>query len=384
MADNSNIVHRIRSWLLDDALPFWAENGIDRQNGGFVERLNLCGEPQDPGFKRVRVIGRQIYVFSQADLLGFELGVEHARHGYEFLVSKAWLGKDKGWARTVSTEGTVLDATADLYDNAFALYALGWYFRVSNDAAALDYALATVDFLDQHMRHPLGGFCHAKPASGWRQQNPHMHMLEATLACFEASRHPRFAEIAHELIELFRGRIFDWTTDTLPEFFEENFDKAVGPDGRITEPGHQFEWVWILQKANRLLGVDVNDMAQALFGSANRYGVCAVSGATFNQVRDDGVLLDGGSRTWPNTERIKAAIAAAELWGTDPYPAITAATELLFSRHLHAEPRGAWIDAFDAEWESNVEFIPASTLYHIVLAFAEILRHSELQILARP
>lgn len=30
-----------RRWLLDDALPFWAENGVDRAHGGYVEQLRL-------------------------------------------------------------------------------------------------------------------------------------------------------------------------------------------------------------------------------------------------------------------------------------------------------------------------------------------------------
>lgn len=377
MVEHSAIVRQVRSWLFEDAFPFWAEKGVDRVHGGFVERLSLRAEAENPGFKRTRVTGRQIYVFSQASLLGFQPGANCAKHGYDFLISKTWMGREKGWARTVRTDGTVLDATADLYDNAFALYALGWYYRLSGDQSAMEYAFATLDFLDRNMRQRCGGFLHEMPSQGWRQQNPHMHLLEAALSNFEASRHSRFAELALELIELFRTRIFDWTTGTLPEFFENDWQKAAGPDGRITEPGHQFEWVWILQNAKRLLNVEVDDIAQALLASANRHGICARTGATFNQVRDDGQLLDGGSRSWPNTERIKAAIAEAELWGNDPYPVIEEAAKVLFTRHLNVEQRGTWMDAFDASWGQNVAFIPASTLYHVVLAFAEILRYSE-------
>ena len=380
MIDHNIIVQQVRSWLFEDAFPFWAKNGIDRVHGGFVERLNLLAEAEDPGFKRTRVTGRQIYVFSQAHLLGFQSGADCAKHGYDFLVSKAWMGNEKGWARSVKSDGTLLDPTADLYDNAFALYALGWYYRISGDKGALEFAFGTLEFLERKMRHQSGGFWHEFPSKGLRQQNPHMHLLEAALACFEASRHDRFAELALDLIALFRTKIFDWKTGTLPEYFEDDWQKAVGPDGRITEPGHQFEWVWILQNANRLLNVEIDDIAKALSTSANRHGVCQRTGATFNQIRDDGQLLDGGSRSWPNTERIKAAIAEAELWGGDPYPVIEEAMNVLLSRHLNVQPRGTWTDAFDSNWKQNVSFIPASTLYHVVLAFAEILRYSETRI----
>ena len=33
------------SWMREEALPFWVSNGIDHQNGGFVEELNQDGSP---------------------------------------------------------------------------------------------------------------------------------------------------------------------------------------------------------------------------------------------------------------------------------------------------------------------------------------------------
>ena len=33
----------IRSWMFDQALPFWATHGLDLDNGGYVEQLTLDG-----------------------------------------------------------------------------------------------------------------------------------------------------------------------------------------------------------------------------------------------------------------------------------------------------------------------------------------------------
>jgi mannose/cellobiose epimerase-like protein (N-acyl-D-glucosamine 2-epimerase family) len=41
---------------------------------------------------------------------------------------------------------------------------------------------------------------------------------------------------------------------------------------------------------------------------------------------------------------------------------------------LGQAPDGAWIDAFDADARPTVSTVPASTLYHVFLAFAEVLR----------
>ena len=92
------------------------------------------------------------------------------------------------------------------------------------------------------------------------------------------------------------------------------------------EPGHQFEWAWILANYSRLGEVALNDEISALVAWSERHGVDPASGATFNQVRDDGEPLDRGSRTWPNTERLKGHLAVFELHGGTPHPAIASAT----------------------------------------------------------
>jgi len=73
---------------------------------------------------------------------------------------------------------------------------------------------------------------------------------------------------------------------------------------------------------------------------------------------------------------LKAAIALYELDGTDPGPVIRSSGSLLLERYLAHRPQGTWIDAFDAGGRPIVKTIPASTLYHVFLAFAEVLRVS--------
>ena len=109
---------------------------------------------------------------------------------------------------------------------------------------------------------------------------------------------------------------------------------------------------------------------------AEQHGADPVSGATYNAVRDDGLPLDRGSRIWPNTERIKAAIALHESAGVDPWPVIAQSSQLLLSRYLGREPAGTWMDAFDAAGQQAAKVVPASSLYHLFMAFTEVLRIS--------
>lgn len=368
----------IRFWLFDQALPFWAAHGLDHAHGGYIEQLTLDGGDAAVDFKRTRVACRQVYVFSHAAIMGWSAGNKLAEPGLAHLIERAWQGPDKGFARLTTRDGGVLDPTPDLYDLAFVLFAFAWRHRALKDELSLAWMHRTLDFIEEHMRHPSGrGFHHQLPPQGFRLQNPHMHLTEACLAAFEATGDKRFGEQATELVDLFRTRFFDKTSGTLAEYFNDDWSPADGDDGRITEPGHQMEWAWILNSARKLLGLDTAAEIRAAVDFAERHGVDQRTAATYNTVRNDGVPIDRGSRTWPNTERLKAAVALYELDGVNPAPVIDPTVELLLQRYLSHNPPGTWIDAFDENGKPLSRTVPASTLYHVFLAFAEVLRISD-------
>jgi len=359
---------KVRDWMFRDALPFWAAHGVDRENGGFLEDLNPDGSPTATPFKRVRVTARQTYVFSHAALLGWSEGERLSRLGYEFLLSNCRL-PDGGYAKTLTRSGDVLDPTIDLYDMAFVLFAFAWRYRVSRDAEALNHAHATLDFIQNHMRAPNGGFFSALPRGGVLQQNPHMHLTEACLAAFEASGDQRFLDQASELIALLRTRLFDGRT--LGERFSEHWVREAND---ALEPGHHFEWPWILAQHQRLSGADNASDAAALLAFGETYGVDPSSQAVFDAVREDGTPLRRSSRAWTNTERIKGWLGLFEMSGRDPRVQVRRSLELLFNRYFANSLPGAWVDQFDGDGAPMVQAVPASIVYHLFLAFSEVLR----------
>jgi N-acylglucosamine 2-epimerase/mannose-6-phosphate isomerase len=77
---------------------------------------------------------------------------------------------------------------------------------------------------------------------------------------------------------------------------------------------------------------------------------------------------------WPNTERIQAAVALFELDGHDPRPVLAESTRVLLDCFLAHVPFGTWIDQVGADGRPEVDKVPASTLYHLMIAFSEMLR----------
>ena len=374
----------LRSWLLGTVMPFWAEAGVDRRNGGFVERLSLDRRPEPGADRRLRVQARQIYAFSHAHLLGApDWALDTARAGFAFLAAHGW-DEAGGWHHLLTGSGEPRDRRKDTYDHAFVLFAMAWLYRAGGDRAALDWADRTMAFLDRHLADPdHGGYWEERAPDGSmarlpRRQNPHMHLLEACLALFEATGDAGWRDRAAALIGLFHAHFYDKATGTLGEFFTADWCPAPGAEGALREPGHHFEWVWLLLHYRRLTGDDsVVAPADQLYRTALDHGVDQVPGgipAAFDCIDSSGTIVDDGKRLWPQTEAVKAHLARHELLG-DRQAADRARAHLamMFGHYVSADDP-AWRDRLARDGQTRSDHIPASTLYHLFLCIAETMR----------
>ena len=252
------------------------------------------------------------------------------------------------------------------------LFALAWYARLTKRDEPLERARRTTQWIGAHMRQPPRGFCNVLPGEGGaRQQNPHMHLLEAMLALYETSREPAYLELAHELVDLFRRSLFDGRTGTLGEFFDDDWSPSPGELGDHVEPGHFYEWVWLLDQYGRTTGADVSREMTALYTSANARGVDPATGLVWDGVARDGRVRQRASRLWPQTEALKAHVAMTRL-GEAKSGAIPAIVRNLGERFFSACPPGAWNDQLDAPGEPGAARIPTSSFYHVFMAYAEL------------
>ena len=83
------------------------------------------------------------------------------------------------------------------------------------------------------------------------------------------------------------------------------------------------------------------------------------------------------SRSWPQTEAIKAAMALDETGGPDLKPEIEARVGRLFRWHLDSAPSGLWIDQIDDKGRQLAQEAPASIFYHIVTALSMYMQRYE-------
>ncbi|MCI0650955.1 MAG: AGE family epimerase/isomerase [Planctomycetes bacterium] len=370
---------RIRTLLFDKLLPLWSMHGIDQRNGGFHERLDARLAPLPLGYKRLVVQCRQIYLFSHAALLtGDAPYTDIARAGLGYLREHFWDDEHGGWYFKVTPEGRPLDRSKDCYGHAFVLFALAWYYKLTEEEEALALARRTLAVLEERLAAPRhGGFLDGA-AEDWehapqlRRQNPHMHLLEAFLALLEASGDRRYQAAAERIIGLFRRHFFDAKSATLGEYFQEDW-KPHPERGHIVEPGHHFEWVWLLHQYARLAGdAKVLDAAESLHEWAYAHGIDATHRGIYDEVDRNGAVLRDTKRIWPVTECVKAcAVRLAHAGVGKDGGRLTAAIDLLFDRYFFED--GRWREHLDRRLAPITTDLPGSTGYHIFQGLTEAL-----------
>jgi len=375
----SDYIDRLERWMFGACLPFWRAEGWDRARGGFVEEMTLGGVDAGAPYKRMRVAPRQIYVFSHAAMLGARDGAPLIAKGAEWLVERCSMKEKGAFDHRMTRTGEIADDTIDLYDHAFALFGFSWAFAATDDPLYRDWAGRTLDAIEHHLAAPGRGFLSNPRATGSRDQNPHMHLLEAALTAFDATGEDRYADLARGLVDLARQFIHAPRSGLVLQHFDAEWRPAVGAPGRRVEPGHQFEWAWLLAEAAEALDLDHADWMGALVRRAEMSGVNRETGLVHNAVDVDGAVLNAHSRSWTNAERLKAGLAL--LGAGDPEGAATAdaGARALLEKHLgqHAETpfaSGCWIEEFDAAGRPASQTVPASVVYHLMLAVTEAMR----------
>ncbi|MGI6851505.1 mannose-1-phosphate guanylyltransferase/mannose-6-phosphate isomerase [Mesorhizobium sp. 1B3] len=364
---------RVGHWLFDETLPLWSSAGVDEQYGGFHEALGFDATPLHKP-KRMRTMARQIYAFAVAKERGWTGPADRLiAHGIDFIASKGRTDQG-GWVRTLNIDGSVADPVEDAYDHACVLLALAHAHRAGHPDA-LRLGQETFCFLDDHMEDVrLAGFRETREGESLRRTNPHMHLLEAFLAWHEVTGERAHLRRAARIVDLFRSYFFDSESWTLGEYFDDSWRPAAGEKGDWTEPGHHFEWASLLVDFADASGqTDIVRFARKLYASAIANGLNRATGLAYMAVSRQGIPLDRVSRSWPQSEAIKAAIALDGTGGPDLKPEIEARVARLFRWHIDPAPLGLWIDRIDEKGRSVAAEVPASIFYHLVCALTQYL-----------
>ena len=366
-SDFLNNAERFISWYKDEVLPLWIDRCYDPVHGGFFEALNFDGSPAADLDRRVRVQARQIYVMSQvADLGWYPQAAPLAKTGYDFFLTKACPDNGAtGCVHTLNPTGEIINDLRDLYDNAFLLLACSSLFRLTGREDVLALADRTLDFLDADFHAANGGWQENDHHDTPRRQNPHMHLFEAFMALYDATKQEKYGRYADQVFQLFTDRFYDAEHGVLREFFEADWSTAQGSLGTEIEPGHMMEWVYLLRVYEKLRGSDVNYYCETLYATAKEIGTAPGSVFLVDKLQI-GAVPAGNRRLWPQTEFIKAACLSAPFTNNATLEDASALIDACFKTYFAEKVSGLWCDQFDEAGNRIAPNAPASILYHLL------------------
>ncbi|WP_010508897.1 AGE family epimerase/isomerase [Komagataeibacter europaeus] len=362
-----------QTWAVRQALPLWSENGFDRDRTLFHERLDFNGRPIPLPALRLMVQARQIATYCRAALRGDSPAGEMAlrclaevEHRYHRADGAA------GWIFSLAPDGRPADRRRDLYAHAFILYAHAWAYRLSGDPGLQRRAGDAATELETIFRTSGPGFMDAvPPQDAIRRQNPHMHLLEAWLALFEATGEDIYRDRAARLVTLATTRFIDPASGLLLEDFTADW-RPLHPAGQNrAEPGHLLEWSWLLHEYLRLCAPrdadGIRQVAERLHRVALAHAASVHPPVIRNAVGQDGRVVDGGTRIWPQTELMRSLGT-----NTGSSGMIAGVLAHFATHYIPSHLNGGWIDRLNADGTPAMDHMPASSLYHIYGAVCDL------------
>ncbi|MEN5082477.1 AGE family epimerase/isomerase [Bosea sp. TWI1241] len=361
-------------WLVEELLPNWAL-AARHPAGGLVSALDAEGRPQRDAPRALLVHARLAYSFALAYRLGGgELALAQARACFR-VIEEALRSRDGGFRQTTAEDG----GRRDFYDLSFVVFAAAWMELATGEPHYRSILREVIALLDERMAHPAGGYRESlEPADGPRRQNPHMHLLEALLAAHRVTGEAEWLERARGIVELFLARFFDARTGSLIEFMDEELRALPGARGDWREPGHHFEWVWLLLDYQALSGDErVSAPAEQLYRSGMAHGLARFEDDTLGVIEAmsaGGRPLSHDRLLWPQTEYVKAEIARHVHLGDIGALGRAQAHFRMIRQVFFGGGALLWYNRIGEAGQPLETTAPTRVIYHVAFAAAELER----------
>ncbi len=268
---------RASEWL-EEAFKVWCTLGLDASAAGSTSAFRRRWVPtQHP--RRAFVQARQAYSYCEAGRLAWNgPWREAALHAGRYLLEH-YVSPEGAVIHSVDQDGHVIDDWSDLYDIAFILFALAHLYDVAGrDPAHRTTAEMILGYLRRERAHAEIG--------SWRLltqifAKTHMHLLEAALAWIEVSGDACWWALAEDLVKLAESHLIDKKSGAVFEHFASDWSPMGGREAAVIEPGHQYEWAFLLARWDRVCNRADRPACAHLFMLAEAQGGIRTAASSF-------------------------------------------------------------------------------------------------------
>ncbi|WP_109483076.1 AGE family epimerase/isomerase [Paraburkholderia sp. C35] len=359
-ASTPDLAAALRDHFGQVILPIWRGPGFNAALGLPYEAVAADGRTPMPVTRyRAMACARQMFVFALAGEM------QHAQRLFESLIHVFQDSKHGGWFYSVDAQGAPLDTTKDLYTHAFVVFACAEYGARSGNRDALSIVHQASSLIEDRFAAD-DGLLHAALAAdftvtgGMPLQNPLMHLTEAWLAARAATQDAAFDTALSKLGNAIARTFVHRPTGCIAEL-------PVGSADNRLEPGHQFEWFWLVKQAGDVLaGSGLHEDLTRAFLFAHERGVDAASGGVHAALDENGDVKDSTQRIWAQTEYLRALAVHHDEGLRAVLPAQIARFQPRF-----LNDRG-WIECMSQTGEVSRADMPSTTPYHLATAYAAL------------
>ena len=351
---------------ITNLLQTWYPVSLDTVHGGYLSDLSYDWKPNGRQSKMLVSQARHVWTSSQAAMfLHDDYYRQVAEHGYKFLrdvmqdtvyggfyLLRDQSGKSVGsfFSRSVTDEKTA-------YSHAFTIYALASYYQLTGDKEALDLAIKTFHWLDEHSWDPVnmgyvdrmnregvwfgkaGLYKNARRglARDYKDQNSSIHIMEAFTQLYTVWPDEHLRTRLQQMLEIIRDKIvgdkpyltmfleLDWTPITFRD------SSAVVREANSyydnVSFGHDVETAFLMLEASHTLGIE-NDTKTLAVGKSmvdhalangwdDSLGGFYYEGYYFNNV-DTCTIINSSKEWWVQAEGLNSLLLMHKLYPNDP------------------------------------------------------------------
>jgi mannose-6-phosphate isomerase len=350
----------VREHFHEVIVPMWQGPGWNAELALPYESLDARHAPLPPQRYRAMACARQLYVF--ASLIGeVPQAEERASALFRSLQRHFHDAEHGGWFYSIDPQGTPLDTSKDLYTHAFILFACAHYWGKVREPLVESVLNASLEVIAQRFAN-ADDLYEASLKRDWSTsgsgplQNPLMHLAEAFLATLAVRED---ANVRQALLSLCDGMAKHFIEPQQRVMMEKPL-KAVD---NWFEPGHQFEWYYLLASSPLLRNGKLHNALEHSFGHTEQRGVEPDSGAVcaMLDLEPQAGPRDATQRIWAQAEYLRALTLRSGSEGT-----LLSQLRALQQHFLHAK---GWNECLDADGMVSRRDMPSTTPYHLLTCY---------------
>ena len=402
MNDQDKYLHSENDWLalpaeieteLRQILSYWELYSVDNKFGGFIGRIDEHNKSETFAPKGSILNARILWTFSAAfqhtnDPAYLAMASRAFRYIKEYITDRVFGGLY--WS--VNYQGEKLEVHKQVYAQAFGIYGMSEYYRVTRDEKALELALDWYRLIEKYSRDSKeGGYIDAfdenwgylddkrlsvKDENASKTMNTHLHILEAYANLYEVWPSQKLKINIIDLLKIFDEKIINHGNHHLSLFFETDWKT----DSAIISYGHDIEAAWLLQSCAESIQDEVS------IQTAKKNALAITKAAMEGLDADGGLWYEYNRKAkekilekhwWPQAEALIGFLNAWQLSGDEIYKTALMNTWHFIRHHIRDTNQGEWlwgIDRNKMKMAGQDKIGPWKCPYHNSRACMELIR----------